>query len=155
MFRPGVTRCSICGEVISSSDPHVAFSHFVPNTHDRLIRFSGSIMHRSCFDDDPDSVAAWARWSETVKRLGPAGRVCAVCRDPVRDPDDHLTLGHLTEAEGHPLFRYNYTHLHRSHIWQWDALPEVVSNLETLDESDAWGGDSLKRLIDELRQHVW
>ncbi|HAW10109.1 MAG TPA: hypothetical protein DCX12_03355, partial [Chloroflexi bacterium] len=50
------------------------------------------------------------------------------------------------------LYRYNYTHLHRSHVKDWGDLVEVIGLLEELAKGGQWGGDALDRLIADLRR---
>jgi hypothetical protein len=151
----GKTRCRLCDEQIGEGDEVVAFSVLVANTNDPLWRFNDAAMHRKCFDHHPDSALATRRWEEARERMGPGHRPCAACGSEVLDPDDHFSLGHLTDDPSSPLFPYNYTHLHRSHIVEWPDLVKVMVLLEDLSESGAWGGGSLRWAIDELRQFAW
>ncbi len=78
-----------------------------------------------------------------------------VCGNEIGDPDEYFTLGFLTEDEKSPLFRFNYTQLHRSCIARWRDVLEVIQLLEECQASGLWGGSSLARLIEELQAHAW
>lgn len=151
----GTTQCRLCRQVIAEGDDVMAFSAFVPNTKDPLWRFSDAAMHRRCFEADPDARRASTRWEQTLEQTGPGHRECAVCGSEVLEPEDHFTLGHLTDDPSSPLFVYNYTHLHRSHLPGWADLKEVLALVEELSESETWGGGALRPVVEELRQFAW
>jgi len=46
----GMSKCSICGKVISKDDEILATTHFIADEKDPLWRFSDSPMHRACYE---------------------------------------------------------------------------------------------------------
>jgi hypothetical protein len=63
-----------------------------------------------------------------------------VCGRPILDPDDYLGLGLLTSDPGSALFGFNFLHLHRSHVGQWDRYEEFRRLIEAMQRSEAWDG---------------
>jgi len=66
LFRPGQSRCGICGRTIQLKEELVAFPAFLPRHH-RLAAFSDSMFHIECFKSAPDSDrvhALYARYRE-------------------------------------------------------------------------------------------
>jgi hypothetical protein len=60
------TVCSICGEIISSSDDVVMTSHFIRDQDDPLWRFSDSVIHRKCFLSWEHRAKFVARYNQDV-----------------------------------------------------------------------------------------
>jgi hypothetical protein len=50
----GKTRCPLCKVILAEDDETIGFTAFIPNTH-ALARFSDCVMHRNCFEIDPQS----------------------------------------------------------------------------------------------------
>lgn len=83
--------------------------------------------------------------------LSPGRRSCIVCGQEIEREVDYIGFGHLTADEGSPLYRYNYTDAHISHLPNWVELARVVRLLEEFAESGAWGGSAIDVLVAELR----
>jgi hypothetical protein len=149
IFIPGA-RCPISGMVIESSKDAVLFPPFVGNKADPLYVFSDAVIHVDAFRAHPLAAKVEARLAEARDRSGPGKRPCFVCGTQILDHHDYLGLGHLVEDASHPLWSYNYAHFHRHCVFAWPKTSELVAELAALDQSGAWEGDVLKRLIDEL-----
>jgi hypothetical protein len=149
----GSTRCPICGEIIAENDPATAFPPFVSNERDPLFFFSDAAFHERCLDDHPDGAAARKLAAEVREHSEPDQRICVVCGEPIRDPDDFLGFGYLIGDNELAASRFNYTQLHRSHIGRWADLPAALTALEQLRDSGNWQGDWLAKLVGELREH--
>lgn len=95
----GVSRCSICRELLVEGQPIVATTHFIGDPADHLWRFSDSGMHASCF-------AGWEHRNEFAARyhtaLGVtlAGWVPVVPANPGGPPLPRCRLGVLGTPEG-------------------------------------------------------
>ena len=150
IFVPGMP-CAISGRPITRVEDVVAFPPFVANEADPLHVFSDAVIHREIFLNDPGANDAQARYEEFRERTAPARRICAACGERITDPDDYIGFGHLVSDPGHPLFPYNYAHLHRSCVPRWDRTERVLELLERLQRSGEWRGSALARLIDSLR----
>jgi hypothetical protein len=94
----GVSRCSICREVLHPGQAIVATTHFIADEADPLSRFSDTGMHAECF-------AGWEHRAEFAARyyaaLGRtlAGWVPAVPANPDAPPLPKCRLAVLGTAE--------------------------------------------------------
>lgn len=145
-------KCPLCGKPLEEWQQIVAFSPFVNNERDPLWVFSDGAFHAQCFLNHPLAEKAQARQKEILERLGPGNRFCVVCGREITDPDDYFTVGHLTEDENHPLYRYNYTQAHRSHLNTWSEMSYVYELIEDLKHTQTWRNAALDRLLVELRE---
>lgn len=150
-FIPGI-MCAICERPIHSRSEAVAFPPFVANEADPLFIFSDSVVHADEFRAHPLAPEVNARLAEALERTQPAHRVCKICGERVANPDDYLGLGHLVEDAEHPLYQFNYGHFHRSCLLNWRDLKQLVAELQALDSSGAWKGESLRKAIATLLQ---
>jgi hypothetical protein len=126
------------------------FSPFVVNQADALYVFNDAAVHAACFNKHP--LAAQARSRHEEFRRQSQNRQCSVCAKQITNPDEWIGLGHLVDNPDHPLHRFNYAQFHRSCLGRWSVLPEVIRNLEALEQSGTWKGDVLKWLVKELRK---
>lgn len=149
IFVPGM-RCAISGRTINSASEAVAFPPFVANEADPLYVFSDAVVHAEVFRTHPLAAEIQGRLEEARQRTAPGSRRCLICGQLVTDPDNYLGLGHLVEDRAHPLYRFNYAHFHRSCLAARSGLPDLMRELDELDQSGAWKGDGLKRLMSAL-----
>jgi hypothetical protein len=95
----GVSRCSICRELLVQGQPIMATTHFIGDPADHLSRFSDTGMHAACF-------AGWEHRDEFAARyhaaLGVtlAGWVPAVPANPGGTPLPRFGLGGAGHARG-------------------------------------------------------
>ena len=150
----GKSPCPLCNQPITETDELIGFPAFISNQLDPLFLFSDAAFHAGCFHRHPLSEEAEASYTETVNRAGPGHRCCVVCKREITDPDDYLTLGHLTADRKHPLHRYNHTQLHRSCVSSWSDLPHVHTLLDDFQSSGRWKGAGLAWLLDEIRRNL-
>lgn len=148
----GSTPCFLCGQVIKAGVPAVGLPAFVWNDADALLPFNDASMHRTCFEAHPLRVQVEAALEELDRKTGPGRRKCAVCGREVLDPDDYLMVPRLTDDVASPAHRFNYTHLHRSHVREWGELRELERHLEQLEAAGGWKGRVLRELLQLLRQ---
>lgn len=142
VFVPG-TRCPICGLQMTTDDEIVMFSPFVANRLDPVFTFSDAAFHATCFAQHPLSAQAMEWHEESKRSVQPGNRICAVCGEPILDPDDYFGTGLLTSDRANPLFEFNFVLLHRSHAGQWNRLGEFRRRVEEVQASDAWKGPKL------------
>ena len=45
----GLTRCSLCDELVSECDRCLSTDHFIVDKGDPMWRYSDSVMHQNCF----------------------------------------------------------------------------------------------------------
>jgi hypothetical protein len=140
--------------VIEERQDIIAFSAFLGNELDPLWLFNDAAFHRECFNNHPLAKVAETRWQEIRERMGPGpgNRGCVVCKERVTDPDDYFAIGHLIADPSHPLYRFNYTLAHISHLKQWEDLPLLCELLTKLKESPGWRGKSLDYLLADLQK---
>lgn len=146
----GKTRCPICGNLIKEGEEAVLFPHFVLNEKDPLYALSDASCHRACVNADALGQAMLAAADEYHKRTGSGRRACAVCGNQILDPDDYLLIAYLADASTDPLGKFNYTHLHKSHIGDWKQADEFLALAKAAIHSDRWRGDALSKLIQEI-----
>jgi hypothetical protein len=147
----GKTKCQLCGKVIYKGQDFVAFSPFVGNGLDPLWMFNDAPFHAECFNEHPLAQKANTRHAEIRERQGLGNRYCVVCKGEILDPDDYFAVGHLVEDVLDPLYLYNYTQAHRTHLSLWAELPYFYELLVELKESGAWSEGGLVRLLADLR----
>lgn len=148
----GSIKCAFCGLEITDQNEATHFPQFVWNQADPLFIFGDASVHDTCLINHPLASRVQQRLEEFRKRTSPENRLCSICGKQITDPDDYLGLGYLTENEAHPLYRFNYSHFHRSCIRNWEPATTLISGLELYDRSGAWKGGGLKWLIGELRK---
>ena len=72
----GITKCSLCGDVIQYGDEFTMSPAFLPETH-RLYSYADTSMHLECFDNwaDRDEFSAlYSRWKR-INDPNPVGVV--------------------------------------------------------------------------------
>ena len=146
----GETRCVICGELIDEKRPFRSFPAFVVNENDPIYLFSDGVCHDDCFANHYLKKVVMERLEEWEVNTGPGNRKCAVYNEEIMDPDDYLMIDHLTSDESNPVFRYNYTHLRKSHLGDWRELEKCIEDIKKFKESTNWGGGYLEGLIESL-----
>lgn len=148
----GMTRCPVCGLVIEEGQRAVSFPAFVWNEADPLAIFNDASLHQQCFQAHPLREQMETAVAELEAKVGSGRRRCVVCTQEVTDPNDYLLVPRLTSDRSDPLARFSFTHLHRSHVRQWQELGELLSRLSELHTSGIWKGDGLRFLIKELER---
>ncbi|MCP3883713.1 MAG: hypothetical protein GY701_35705 [Sulfitobacter sp.] len=151
----GRTRCVVCDRVVEDSDAAIALPAFVRDRTSELFRFSDGILHTACLETDSLAQRAARLAQETIDRLGPGSRSCEVCGEEVRDPDDYLTLGFLSDEAGSPASSLNWLQFHRSHLHLWEHLQAAIETLESLSVDKGWCEEDTVALVRELRSHAW
>lgn len=144
----GKTACALCGEPLLEGQLIQSLPPFVWNEADPLYAFSDAAFHEDCLQRDPASAQVHAAVSEILGRTGPGRRTCAVCSVEVDDPDDYLLLPRLTGDKRHAAHRFNYIHLHKSHVARWEEYETAMTALRSL--SSLWRGEALQHLLEEL-----
>lgn len=142
----GATNCIICGKVISIEDDYVSFKPFISNAKDPLLFFNDAAMHQECYCRHPLYSQAEERYRQFLSQTS-RGHVCNICNEYIVSPDDHVALGHLTDDNNKALFALNYAEFHLSCFSTWKDRDNVISNLNSLSESEQWEGNALKRVI--------
>jgi len=146
----GKTVCPICGVVIQDGQKSVSFPAFVGNQLDPLFLFHDAVFHEECFCQHPLAETATMLLREMQVKTAPRNRRCAVCGQPINDPDDYFALGHLVTDNAHALFPYNYAQFHRNCLPKWSHRAYVKDLLVDLQASGKWQGDSLKWILARL-----
>jgi len=151
----GRTRCVVCDEVVEESDEVVGLPAFVRDRTSELFRFSDGVIHAACLTTDPLAQRAASLAQEAIDRLGPGNRLCEVCGEEVRDPDDYMTLGFLTDDDESSASTLNWLQFHRSHLHLWGRLQEAIATLQSLAVDEAWCEEDTAGLVRELESHAW
>lgn len=144
----GKSTCGLCGEVLLDSQEIEAIPACVSNEADPLFSFSDSAFHLCCFERAPECAQVRAMMSERSRRTGPGNRKCVVCAKEITDYREYFGLPRLTGDSSHPAYRFNYTHLHKSHVSQWKEREEALQALRALVPT--WRGRVLQSLIDDI-----
>lgn len=146
----GGMECPLCGRAIGQEQEIVAFPPFVQNEADPLWLYSDGVFHAEHFHRHPLADAARSRMREVLGHVLPESCRCQVCEAIIADPDDYLSLGHLTADATDPLHRYNYTRLHRSHLPDWADLDRVTALLIDARRSGSVKGRAITWLLAHL-----
>jgi hypothetical protein len=146
----GKTRCPICGNVIEEGDEAVLFPHIVLNKKDPLYALSDRACHSACVSGDALGRAMVAEADRYYKSTGPGKRGCAACGNQILDPDDYLLIAYLADPSADPLGKFNYTHLHKSHIREWKQADEFLALAKAAIDAGKWQGDALLKIIREI-----
>jgi hypothetical protein len=149
----GSTECAICHSVIEDTDDVLLFPHIIVNVRDPLFRLSDQACHSDCVSSDSEGRRMLAVFEESLLRSGPGHRECAVCQQQIIDPDDYFPFGHLTDDKASLLFKFNYTHLHRSHISKWYDAALFLAAARSYIDSGLWGGGTLQNIVDVVNAH--
>jgi len=147
----GKTECPLCGQVIYDAETAVGFPAFVYNDADPLLVFNDAAMHSSCVERDPKRQVLEIVLAEFRAKTGLGNRKCVVCRKEITDPDDYLLLPRLVDDKSDSLHQYNYTHLHKTHVRDWNDFEQVVALLRDL-AGCKWKGPFLNLLITQLEE---
>lgn len=154
VFR-GLSSCSVCNEVIQAADEMVAFPHVISNQRDPLWPFSDTACHAACAKRSPEIQQLAAIAEEHYRRTGPGNRKCEVCCKEILDPENCLMFGYLGDPELDELGRFNFIHIHKSHLANWKPLKEFLAIGQAAIDDGRWrgGGRYLEALLQDLR--VW
>ena len=144
----GKTLCVVCNEPLLDGQSIESLPAFAWNESDVLFRFSDASVHVDCLDGDSRGAQVRAAVAELLETTGPGRRKCTVCDAEVQDPDDYLLLPRLTGDRDHPAYQFNYTHLHKSHVGEWDQYEKAMRALRSL--APDWRGGALRHLLEEL-----
>jgi hypothetical protein len=146
----GKTSCAICGNVIDRGDEAVLFPHVVLNEKDPLFGLSDASCHEVCVIADARGQAMLAAADACFTNTGPGKRACAACGSEILDPDDYFLIAYLGDPSTDPLGRFNYTHLHTSHIRDWKQADEFLALARAAVEGGRWQGDALPKLMRDI-----
>ena len=146
------TPCPLCGGSIEEGQEVVMFPPFIENEIDPLWLFNDAVFHENCFCCHSLAAQAEARYAEMKQKLQSGPKICAVCGDVISNPDDYFVIGYLTADRTHPLYQYNYTQFHRSHLPRWLPLPLVYEQLRELQRLGVWKGRALEWWLSEVRK---
>jgi hypothetical protein len=135
----GKTKCNICGETLLESHNIVSFWAFVPNQNDSFWQFSDRAFHENCFLSHPLATQVSAVYQEWQEKS--ANKVCAVCNQPIVEPDDYIGFGYLTNDKDSPIYPYNHLHFHRQHLGQWSDRLRALTFLEAYQAEGKWKGE--------------
>jgi hypothetical protein len=154
IFIAGKSVCPLCARVIFVDQEKISFPSFVANELDSLWIFSDGVFHADCFRCEPLAAKAQARCQEIRQMNGPGNRCCAICQCEVKDPEDYLALGHLTEDVDHAVYPYNYFQSHFSCLTKWSELLALYEALRSFNESGGWQGQALSVVLDRVAPYL-
>jgi hypothetical protein len=146
----GKTSCAICGNVIERGDEAVLFPHVVLNEKDPLHALSDASCHAACVTADARGQAMLAAADAYAKNTGPGKRACAACGGEIVDPDDYILIAWLADPSADPLGKFNYTHLHTSHLRDWKEVNAFLALAKAAIEGGRWQGDALPKLVGDI-----
>jgi hypothetical protein len=141
--------CAICRNAIARGDEAVLFPHFVLNEK-ALYALSDAACHTACLDADARGRAMRAASDAYASNTGPGKRACAACGGEITDPADYFLIAWLGDPSTDPLGKFNYTHLHTSHIRDWKEADAFLALAKTAIEGGRWQGDTLPKLVRDI-----
>lgn len=150
----GHTVCRLCGRVIEKNDPVVGFPPLVSNELDPLYLFNDAAFHQECFYQHPLSSKVQWLCLQYETRCGPGKRKCAVCGEEVTNPDEYEGLGYFTDDPEHPLYRFNFLHMHRACIRNWEDAAYLCQLLRSLIDSGQMKGRGIDYLLEVLESET-
>jgi hypothetical protein len=150
LFISGKT-CKICQKPIENQDDLILFPAFVSNENDPLRLFSDGAFHKTCFLKHPLAGRAEAQLQNFSTRMGPGHRKCAVCNLEIVEPDNYLPTGYLTDDQTDPLSTFNYLHLHRTCLTNFQPRQSLIGQLKARLDSGEWKGRGLEWLVMTLQ----
>ena len=139
----GLTPCAVCGKVIKDGEEALLFPHIISNESDPLWRFSDSSCHVGCAKQSPEIRRLMAITEEHFRRTGPGNRKCQVCGEEILDPEDCLMFGYLGDPSVDALARFNFIHVHKSHVASWEPATEFVEMAQAVIDDGRWAGPYL------------
>lgn len=145
----GETSCAICAKVIERGDEAVLFPDVVLNEKDPLFALSDAACHAACVNGDARGRAMLAAADTHLRNTGPGKRACAACGGEILDPDDYLLIPRLGDSTD-PLGKFNYTHLHASHIRDWKQADAFLTAAKAAIDAGRWRGRALPKLIGDI-----
>lgn len=150
----GKTVCKVCGQLIRGGDEVVLFPHIIANEAHPLHRLSDASCHLDCAKKSEDATKLVTLVEEHYSRTGPGQRKCQVCGEEILDPDDCLALGYLGDSALDPIGRFNFTHLHKSHVADWKPAAEFLALAQAAIDEGRWKGPTLATLIRDIRANL-
>lgn len=150
----GKTACKVCGTVIQSLDEVISFPHIISNESDPLWPFSDTSCHIDCAKQSPEVLKLIAITEEHYRRTGPGKRKCQVCGEEILDPDDCLALGYLGDPAVDALARFNFIHLHKSHVADWKSAAEFLAVAQAAIDNGRWNGPYLAALMRDIKRQL-
>lgn len=147
----GKSSCGLCGRLLLRGEGIASFPPFVSNEADPLHFFSDRAFHEDCFAADPRASSARHRFDELRTRTAPGCRICTVCSEEIRDPDDYLSFGFVADQPPR-VACLNHLQFHRQHLPRWPGLSAGRAALLELETSGAWKGPALRWLIEQLEK---
>lgn len=150
MIRFAGIRCTICGLAIEDGEVSRSFTLFTCNRASPLFLFSDSTCHSECVSLHPFGPQAVAIDDAVRYSYRPENRVCWVCAEQIRNPDDYIGLGFLTDDASLEASEFNFFHAHRDHLQEWAQTKTLMAALRDLVRSDGWEGDALDEEIRDL-----
>jgi len=107
---------------MDSREELVTFSPFVVNAADPMRLFDDAALHWACFDRHPlaGKVREFMALLPGKESIGNFN--CAVCNQHLVYSTDYMNMGLLISDEKVPLYVFNFTKLHQSHLPDWPQL---------------------------------
>ena len=142
----GTTECRLCRQVLDEDDDIVCLPPIFFNRRHPAYEVSDAAVHRGCLLDRSYGAAALAKLAVFARRQEQP-KVCAVCGDPLRDPDDYFSIGPLSDHPDEPIARFDWFQAHLHCLPGWAGREDLVSTLEDTIESGTWDGEVLHWLL--------
>jgi hypothetical protein len=130
------------------------FRPFSSNRNDPLWPLSDAVVHATCLRRDPRCKQVRARVAAQQARMPFWPPPCALCSLPITRMEDHFPFPHFSDDPNTALSLHNYWQLHRECVARWPERARVTRQIEQLQESGAWEGDTLRHVLQELRSIV-
>lgn len=148
------TVCPICHEAITDKDDYYSFPAFVINIKDPLYFFSDITCHLRCLNGNKMALVARKYAELFIERVNPTCRKCIVTGDIISDPQNHIFIEYLTSDESNYLHQFNFIHIDKRNLNQWDKAKDFKNALIALKKSGLWeevaNSNYLSRLIEVI-----
>jgi hypothetical protein len=148
IFIPGM-KDRICGKPMHESDETIAFQPFVFNEDDPLYFFSDSVFHKDCFEKHPLRAKVMKRYKEYISWIS-RPRIDRISGNEIKNPDDCISIGFITEDKKSILYKYNYSYLSKKNLSLWNEIHKVHREMLEMINSGIWKGSYLERIITQI-----
>jgi hypothetical protein len=147
-------KCAVCNKPVFADNTFIMFSNIIPNKLDPLWIFNDAIVHSECFTKHKLYQSMQERIEEHDRMNTVKNRVCNICNNVITDPDNYISIGHLTEDKTHPLYKFNYSRYHVTCLKEWANIEYFRNSLIELQNSGQWSGESLSLIIQKINRCI-
>jgi hypothetical protein len=148
------TLCPICLWPIREGDDYYDFPPFIANTKEPLYFFNDRTFHVKCLKQTKKGETAKAYAESFIEKVKPSNRRCIIGGNLITEFESHIFIDLLTSDQKSFLHQFNFAHIDKKNLANWQKREELISELVKLYRSDMWqeaaGNKYLFSLIEQL-----